>query len=127
MAEVKESARGAGFVAVLMGDTRGIFENQAYYHPLFLYESLWDVANMVLLLRLARRFPDRLKKGELFLIYVGVYAVGRFWLDFLRLDASKVLGINFNQTVMGILMVLVLFVLGWRHRRQPAIGLGNGA
>ena len=103
------------------------FANQAYYHPLFLYESLWNLANMVLLLWLARRFPDRLKKGDLFLIYTLTYAVGRFSLDFLRLDASRVLGINFNQTIMGVLIVLVLLVTAWRHRSQPAIDLGKGA
>jgi phosphatidylglycerol:prolipoprotein diacylglycerol transferase len=101
------------------------FSNYAYYHPLFLYESLWDLANMVLLLWLGRRFPDRLKKGDLFLIYVLVYAVGRFALDFLRLDASQVLGINFNQTIMGVLTGLTLFVLAWRHRPQPIAGFGE--
>jgi phosphatidylglycerol:prolipoprotein diacylglycerol transferase len=65
------------------------FSDQAYYHPLFLYESLWNLANMILLLWLGRRFPDRLKQGDLFLIYVFNYALGRFSLDFLRLDASR--------------------------------------
>lgn len=101
------------------------FTDQAYYHPLFLYESLWDLANMVLLLWLGRRYPDRLKKGDLFLIYMLIYAIGRFALDFLRLDASRVLGIDFNQTIMGILTVLVLFVLAWRHRPQPITGSGK--
>jgi phosphatidylglycerol:prolipoprotein diacylglycerol transferase len=103
------------------------FADQAYYHPLFLYESLWDLANMILLLWLGRRFPDRLKKGDLFMIYTLIYAVGRFTLDFLRLDASRVLGINFNQTIMGVLTVLALFVLGWRHRPQATIEIGKSA
>jgi phosphatidylglycerol---prolipoprotein diacylglyceryl transferase len=103
------------------------FADQAYYHPLFLYESLWDLANMILLLWLGRRYPDWLKKGDLFLIYTLIYAVGRFALDFLRLDASRVLGINFNQTIMGILTVLVLFVLAWRHKPRPIIGFGKAA
>lgn len=98
------------------------FANQAYYHPLFLYESLWDLANMALLLWLARRFPDRMKKGELFLIYTLTYAVGRFSLDFLRLDASRVLSVNFNQTVMGVLVVLVVVVMhGGIDHNQPQV------
>lgn len=95
------------------------FTDQAYYHPLFLYESLWNLANMILLLFLRRRFSDTLTKGELFLIYIFNYAVGRFLLDFLRLDASQVGGINFNQTAMGIVIVVVGTVLIWRHRPQP--------
>jgi phosphatidylglycerol:prolipoprotein diacylglycerol transferase len=103
------------------------FADQAYYHPLFLYESLWDLANMILLLWLGRRYSDRLKKGDIFLIYVLIYAVGRFALDFLRLDASKVLGINFNQTIMGVLSVLTLLVLAWRYRQQSINGSGKVA
>ncbi len=98
------------------------FTDQAYYHPLFLYESLWDLANMILLLWLGRRFSNWLKQGDLFLIYVLTYAIGRFSLDFLRLDASRVFGINFNQTVMAILAVLTIAALIWRHRPQPILG-----
>ena len=97
------------------------FSDQATYHPLFLYESLWNLGNMGLLLWLGRRFPDRLRQGDLFLIYALNYAIGRFWLDFLRLDASQVLGINFNQTVMAIVAVLALAALIWRHRAGPAL------
>lgn len=98
------------------------FSDQAYYHPLFLYESLWNLANMILLLWLCRRFPDRLKQGDLFLIYVFNYAVGRFSLDFLRLEASQVWGINFNQAIMAILAVLAMAALLWRHRPQLISG-----
>jgi phosphatidylglycerol---prolipoprotein diacylglyceryl transferase len=98
------------------------FSDQAYYHPLFLYESLWNLANMILLIWLGRRFSNRLKEGDLFLIYVLNYAIGRFLLDFLRLDASQVLGINFNQTFMIIFAVFALTALIWRHRPQLISG-----
>ena len=91
------------------------FENIAYYHPLFLYESLWNLANMVILLLLSRRFSDRLKIGDIFLTYLVIYPVGRFLLDFLRLDASRVAGINANQTLSAIVAVVAAVVLIWRH------------
>jgi len=94
------------------------FETQEYYHPLFLYESLWNLANMALLLWLARRYGDKLKKGDIFLVYLIVYPVGRFLLDFLRLDASMVGGINANQTVMAIVAVFSALALFWRHRER---------
>jgi phosphatidylglycerol:prolipoprotein diacylglycerol transferase len=92
------------------------FEDQAYYHPLFLYESLCNLANMLVLLWLGRRFGNWHKPGDLFLIYMLNYAIVRFSLDFLRLDASQVLGINFNQTAMAITFVAALLVLIWRHK-----------
>jgi phosphatidylglycerol:prolipoprotein diacylglycerol transferase len=91
------------------------FENIAYYHPLFLYESLWNLANMVILLLLSRRFSDRLKTGDIFLTYLVFYPVGRFLLDFLRLDASRVAGINANQTLSAIVAVVAAVVLIWQH------------
>jgi phosphatidylglycerol:prolipoprotein diacylglycerol transferase len=92
------------------------FENIAYYHPLFLYESLWNLANMAILLLLSRRFSDRLKIGDIFLTYLVIYPVGRFLLDFLRLDASRVAGINANQTLSAIVAIVAAGVLIWRHR-----------
>ena len=94
------------------------FETQEYYHPLFLYESLWNLANMALLMWLTRRYADRLKNGDIFLVYLIVYPIGRFLLDFLRLDASMVGGINANQTTMAIVAVLSAAALLWRHRGE---------
>jgi len=94
------------------------FESQEYYHPLFLYESLWNLANMALLLWLTRRYGDRLKEGDIFLVYLIVYPVGRFFLDFLRLDAAMVGGLNANQTAMAVVAVLSALALFWRHREQ---------
>lgn len=91
-----------------------------YYHPLFLYESLWNLGNMILLLWISRQYPERLKSGDLFLIYLIAYPVGRFLLDFLRLDASLVGGININQTIMAVVAVCSAAFLVWRHR-TPAV------
>jgi phosphatidylglycerol:prolipoprotein diacylglycerol transferase len=92
------------------------FQEYAYYHPLFLYESLWNLANMAILLWLSRRFSDRLKTGDIFLSYLVIYPLGRFLLDFLRLDASRLAGINANQTLSAIVAVVAAGVLIWRHR-----------
>jgi phosphatidylglycerol:prolipoprotein diacylglycerol transferase len=92
------------------------FLDKEYYHPLFLYESLWNLANMGLLIWITRRFPDRLKTGDVFLVYLVTYPFGRFMLDFLRLDASQLGGINANQTFMAIVAVLAIITLFIRHR-----------
>ena len=102
------------------------YQDVAYYHPTFLYESLWNLLNMGMLLWLARRYPKRLKNGDLFLIYLVVYPVGRFFLEFLRLDSSQVAGINANQTLMMIVFVLATAALIWRHRGRPASTTDQG-
>ena len=88
-----------------------------YYHPLFLYESIWNFANMFLLIWISRRYADRLKNGDIFLVYLIVYPVGRFLLDFLRLDASLVGGININQTTMAVVALCSAITLYLRHRK----------
>jgi len=93
------------------------FENVARYHPLFLYESLFSLANMAFLLWLSRRFAKRLKAGDVFLVYLVSYPVARFFLEFLRLDPSPVGGLNINQTLMAVTALSAAAALWLRHRR----------
>ena len=96
----------------------------SYYHPLFLYESLWNLANMFILLSMSWKFGDRLKDGDIFLTYLVIYPTGRFLLDFLRLDASQVGGININQTIMAVVAVSAAIALFLRHRPGVASQAG---
>jgi phosphatidylglycerol:prolipoprotein diacylglycerol transferase len=45
-----------------------------------------------------------------------VYPLGRFLLEFLRLDSAQIAGINANQTFMAIIGILAVITLFWRHR-----------
>jgi phosphatidylglycerol:prolipoprotein diacylglycerol transferase len=89
--------------------------NQAYYHPMFLYESLWNLLNMGLLLFIGRKFKKNLFNGDIFLVYLIVYPIGRFFLEFMRLDPSNIGGINANQTTMAIIAVSSLVGLILKH------------
>jgi phosphatidylglycerol:prolipoprotein diacylglycerol transferase len=92
------------------------YENYSYFQPLFLYESLWNVLNMAILLWLARRYENWLKPGDLFMIYAIMYSIGRFSLDFLRVDASLVGGININQTFVIFIALVAGVLLYFNHR-----------
>ncbi|RJP52351.1 MAG: prolipoprotein diacylglyceryl transferase [Anaerolineaceae bacterium] len=92
------------------------FENYEYFHPLFLYESILNFINVFFLMWLTRRFEDRLKPGDVLLAYIITYPIIRFSLDFLRLDASELGGINANQTFMAIVAIVAAVVLFIRHR-----------
>lgn len=94
------------------------FESVEYYHPLFAYESILNFANMFFLLWIARRFQDRLKPGDVLLVYLIFYPVVRFSLEFLRLDASEVFSININQTIMALVAICAAAALWWRHRAR---------
>ncbi len=99
------------------------FENFSTYQPLFLYEFIWNVANATFLLWLGRRHADRLKNGDLFALYVLIYASGRFALEFLRLDKATIGTIDVNQIIMAVLALGAAAFLIWHHfinARQPA-------
>lgn len=88
------------------------------FHPLFLYESLWNLLNMAVLLFLQRKFVHKLKNGDLLFVYLIIYPVGRFLLEFIRLNAAEVAGINANQTVMLIVAIGAAVALFFRHRGE---------
>lgn len=85
------------------------------YHPLFLYELLWNLMNMGLILWLGKRFENKLKHGDLFLVYLIVYPVGRFLLEYLRLDPAPLGSVNGNQTIMAVVAVAATITLIVRH------------
>jgi len=96
------------------------FQNYNFFTPLFLYESLWNLLNMAILLWMARRFEKWLKAGDLFYIYMIMYSIGRFFLEFLRVDSSQVGGINFNQTFVVLVALGAGVFLFLNHRRRTA-------
>jgi phosphatidylglycerol:prolipoprotein diacylglycerol transferase len=122
------------------------------FHPLFFYESLWNLLIGVFLLWLGhgiasaikikpgsllekiarpfrwldRRFAslrERLMLGDIFLGYLVLYPLGRFLLEFLRLDYVPLFGINFNQTLMLVVAVgsgIAVFLRHWLPKRRAS-------
>jgi phosphatidylglycerol:prolipoprotein diacylglycerol transferase len=95
------------------------YEAVEYFHPLFLYESLWSLGNLLLLLWLPRKLGSRLKSGDIFLVYLITYPMGRLLLEFLRLDYVPMWGINFNQIAMLLVVIASSITLFLRHRKKP--------
>jgi prolipoprotein diacylglyceryl transferase len=74
------------------------------YHPTFLYESLWCLGIALVVVWADRRF--RLGGGRAFALYAGLYAVGRGWIEALRIDdATEWLGLRLNDWVMLVVLV----------------------
>ncbi len=69
-----------------------------------------------------------MKSGDVFLFYAIFYAIGRFFLEFLRLDPSPVAGINVNQMVMAVVGIGSAVILFLRHRinRSSSTPVENG-
>lgn len=94
------------------------FMNQATYHPLFLYEMIYNLLNMAVLLWIDRKFEKSLKKSDIMLCYLIIYPVGRFLLEFLRLDTAQISGLNVNQIFMAVTALAASAALIVRHRKE---------
>ncbi|MBO5617226.1 prolipoprotein diacylglyceryl transferase [Pseudobutyrivibrio sp.] len=87
-------------------------------HPTFLYESLWNLGLLILLLctRKKKKFD-----GYVFFTYLIVYGAGRFWIESLRTDQLKLWGTNLavSQIVAGTLVVLGSGLFVYHLKRHP--------
>lgn len=101
------------------------YADVATYHPTFLYESLWDVGVALLVLLADRRF--RLGHGRAFALYLAAYAVGRSWVEALRIDpANTIAGLRVNNwtaivTFVGAVVYLLISARLRPGREAPDI------
>ena len=66
-----------------------IFSAQDYFHPTFLYESLWNIfvfGILIFLLKKANSNEFKIQAGTLSCVYLITYSIGRFWIEALRID-----------------------------------------
>ena len=88
-------------------------------HPTFLYESLWNTGILLILL-----FFTKHKKfnGEIFLLYLAGYGIGRFWIEGLRTDQLLIPGIGLpvSQVLSMIVAICSIIVILIQRKRSAA-------
>lgn len=90
-------------------------------HPTFLYESLWNVAVLLFLFWFRKR---KKFNGEVFLMYLIGYGLGRIWIEGLRTDQLllPVVGLPVSQLLSGCLVVVCTMIVVWKRRKIAAGG-----
>lgn len=86
-------------------------------HPTFLYESLWCLAILIVLFVIGFKGKD-LFDGELFFIYLGLYGLGRVWIEGLRTDQLKIGPVAVSQVLSAALIILSVCLLIIFSRRS---------
>lgn len=86
-------------------------------HPTFLYESLWSFMTLCILLFFSIKMKKKFQ-GQIFLMYLALYGVGRFWIEGLRTDQLQIghTGLAVSQLLSGIMVIvsLALIIVGVR-------------
>ncbi len=93
------------------------------FHPLFLYESLWNIVAFIVLLNIFQRNRDKLRYGDIFLLYVMQYSFIRFLLEFMRVEVAHIPGtsINSSQAMTAVAFLVALGVFFYRQRSTPTV------
>lgn len=92
-----------------------MYINGEYYHPTFLYESIWDLLIFLLLIYFRRK--DYVRRGDIFLIYLIGYSLGRFFIEGLRTDSLMLGPIRVAQLISIIAIIIGIVLLYLRHGR----------
>jgi phosphatidylglycerol:prolipoprotein diacylglycerol transferase len=92
------------------------FAPDTRFHPIFLYESQWNLLAFGVLLWLWLRYRDRMKTGDFLLLYLVLYGIVRFLLEYLRVDVTLVNGVNVSQVTTAVTGIVALVLLIVRHR-----------
>jgi phosphatidylglycerol:prolipoprotein diacylglycerol transferase len=101
--------------------------NSTRFHPVYAYESFWMFVVFVALLVAFLRYRDRLKFGDIALLYAVLYGGGRFLLEFLRINVSHVGAINISQAAVLVAAVIAVIVLYRRNRTNLPDPAGGSA
>ena len=102
---------------------RPVVADSETFHPTFLYESLWNLLLVVVLLRLDRR--RTLPRGALILVYAVGYGIGRFLVELLRIDTiERYAGLSRNN---WLALLLVLIGVAGLLRMRASDGTAGGS
>jgi phosphatidylglycerol:prolipoprotein diacylglycerol transferase len=94
------------------------FPPNARFHPVFFYEFLWCLIGFVLLWWISMRLQTKLIDGDVFLLYLNWYSVGRFMIEFLRPDAWMFGSIAAAQVFTAIAAIGATTFFVWRHNKR---------
>jgi phosphatidylglycerol:prolipoprotein diacylglycerol transferase len=85
------------------------------YHPTFLYESLWCLLVFLLLYNVHARLARKLRDGDVLILYIILYPLGRFFVEMFRPDAWTIGGLATAQWIALACVVGGLVLLALRH------------
>lgn len=102
-----------------------IYSTNVGVHPTFLYESLWCIIGFILLHYISKK--RKKFDGQIFLMYIGWYGLGRFFIEGLRVDSLMLdipflFSIRVSQVVAAVCVILSVTLLVYFMRKAKEEG-----
>ena len=110
--EVAEGSLLYPFRMGLISDYTHTGSTMHYYHPTFLYESLWNIAGFILIACIYRK---KKFNGQMALTYFAWYGFGRMFIEGLRTDSLWWGNFRVSQVLAAVTCVTAVSILIWQH------------
>ena len=96
----------------------GMLIKGTYYHPTFLYESIWDLLVFVILVFIL--YKKKKQHGIVIGSYMILYSLGRFFIEGLRTDSLMILGLRTAQliSIAGIVFGIIIIIMSVRKTKK---------
>ncbi|HRY60136.1 MAG TPA: prolipoprotein diacylglyceryl transferase [Patescibacteria group bacterium] len=85
------------------------YRNDSFFHPVFLYESILSLVAFIILAVLAKK--KKLKAGMIFALYLMIYSVIRFGIEFVRIEPKIFLHLTLGQLISALIFIIATIVL----------------
>ncbi|MCU0678912.1 MAG: prolipoprotein diacylglyceryl transferase [Planctomycetes bacterium] len=108
-------------IPIAVQNRRLEYYNSSYFHPAFLYEAIGNLLIFAALLLLHRHFIKKHRTPDEYflLLYLALYSVLRFSLEFIRIDATPVLlSLRWPQVMSLIIIIAVSIYISWKYYKQ---------
>lgn len=91
-----------------------MYIDNTYYHPTFLYESLWNLLGLIIIIFILRKI---LRRGEIFASYLIWYSVGRYFIEGMRTDALMLTSsLRIAQVISIVIIVMTIIMIIYRRK-----------
>ncbi len=93
------------------------FYTEPFFHPTFLYESVWNLMVFALLMTIFNKFPQA-KRGTIVMVYLVTYSLGRLWIEGLRTDSLMLGSLRIAQIISLTAIAIGGLGLWWLYGKD---------
>jgi len=106
-----------------------LYPESTRFHPTFAYEMIWNFMAAALLLFVSRRFAKKIRPGTVFLGWLVLEGVGRFWIEWFRPDQPRIPGteISYSRIAAGVMAVvgMIWLLVKYQVIKAPFLSAGR--
>lgn len=95
---------------------KGMFIDGTYYHPTFLYESIWNILCFIILMVIFWKKKEN-EEGTTFAWYLVLYSIGRFFIEGMRTDSLMIGSLRQAQLISLVFILLGVIYLVYKYKK----------